>query len=131
MHYCIHNEIITPDGTSLVCKHRHDYKAYTDKVSGEWYMIDGLGYYTRSSVNKVKPIDKSIWIDLDNIRLTEEIRNVKFWGTRGKYGAEELKYISLAELDDEYLDALIEYTVMKNPNHNLLFKAEKKYRETI
>lgn len=38
--------ITTPDGTTLVSSHRHDYKAHKDK-NGQLYMIDGGPEYIR------------------------------------------------------------------------------------
>ncbi len=45
----IYNSIITPDGTVLVSRHRHDYNSHLDK-NGLTYSIDGGTDYTRTSV---------------------------------------------------------------------------------
>lgn len=94
----------TPDGTVLQCKHRHDYQQYTDKVTGETYMVDGLGYYIRSSINIV-PAKYTI-VTLDTPHYIA--RGLVVWGTRGKAGDQPLKYISVADIETEHIEAILD-----------------------
>jgi len=94
----------TPDGTVLQCKHRHDYHQHTDKVTGEIYMIDGLGYYTRSNVNVV-PAEYTV-VTLDTPH--EFARHFVMWGTRGKSGDQPLKYISVASMETAHIEAILD-----------------------
>lgn len=105
MLYCLVNKIKTPDGTVLNCEYRRNYKSYTDKLSGETYINDGLGYYVRRSINEVPYEDLSVWIDTENIVLTPEVRQAKFWGARKTNG--EIWYKSLEEISDKHLCAIL------------------------
>jgi len=51
------NAIQTPDGTILESYHRHDFRMYTDTITGETYMVDGGLEYRRGSVNDVPAKD--------------------------------------------------------------------------
>lgn len=94
----------TPDGTVMQCKHRHDYQEYTDKITGEIYMLDGLGYYTRSSVNIVPAEYTFVTLDTPH----DVARKLVVWGTRGKSGAQPLKYISVASMETEHIEAILD-----------------------
>jgi hypothetical protein len=94
----------TPDGTILQCKNRHDYQEYNDKVTGETYMIDGLGYYTRSNVNVVPAEYTFVTLDTPH----ELARQYVMWGTRGKTGDQTLKYISVANMETAHIQAIID-----------------------
>src|SRR5574344_460694 len=69
------SRIKTPDGTILSSYNIHDYVTYIDKITGEWYMLDGGTSYVKTSVNNVKAEDVSIY-DTDDI---EKIRNAFVW----------------------------------------------------
>ena len=77
MIYTIFNAICTPDETFLHCTHNHDFKMLHDKISGEIYMNDGLGYCIRRSVNKIPYVDLSI----DSEHPHEVQRKYFRWGT--------------------------------------------------
>ena len=108
MKYCIYNAIRTPDGTLLWCQHSHDYQVHKDTVSGETYMNDGLGYYTRRSANKTDYEDLSVWVDVDNPELTDEVRSIALWGTRGIDGDQPMRKISLKQMQDDHLCAILQ-----------------------
>ena len=108
MQYCLVNKIKTPDGTVLCCEHSHDYKTHEDATSGEVYMTDGKGYCVRRSCNIVPYEDLSVWVDADNPELTPEVRNAEFWGTYGVDGNQPRKQISLAQMQDSHLRAIIQ-----------------------
>ena len=100
------SRIRTPDGTILQSFHRHDYKEYEDTVSGETYIIDGGTDYFRGSINKVKAEDLTVYVD-DPFEVKRE---VPVWGTYGKNGDKELRWVSVSEMEDAHIEALV------NPN---------------
>ena len=100
------SRIRTPDGTILQSFHRHDYKEYKDTVSGETYIIDGGIDYFRGSINKVKAEDLTVYVD-DPFEVKRE---VPVWGTYGKNGDKELRWVSVSEMEDAHIEALV------NPN---------------
>lgn len=99
----IHNSIQTPDGTILVSTHRHDYKEYTDTISGEVYMTDGGNAYARRTINKVPYIDLSVYAE-DPI---EKVREVFTWGTYDKNGDQELRSVLLKDMSNAHLEAIV------------------------
>lgn len=124
----IYNAIRTPDGTMLVSYHRHDYKTHLDD-NGETYVIDGGLDYIRTSVNKIPAEDLSLYDD----EPFEVIREHVFRGGRGKSGKDELKYVKLSEVDDEWLGAIIDYEEERRPNNPQLkwYYLENDYRNKL
>lgn len=103
MIYTIYNSIITPDGTYLTCEHNHDFKVHLDKVSGETYMNDGLGYCIRRSVNKAPYIDFAV-----NSEHDHELQRKYFkWGTYGKDGKQEKKYVLLKDMSNLHIENIL------------------------
>ena len=100
------SRIRTPDGTILQSFHRHDYKEHDDVVSGETYVIDGGIDYFRGSINKVPAEDLTVYVD-DPFEVKRE---VPVWGTYGKNGDKELRWVSVSEMEDAHIEALV------NPN---------------
>ena len=121
----IANALITPDGTVLQSYHRHDYKTYVDKVSGEEYMIDGGTDYCRSNVNVAGAHYISITMDDPH-----EVRREWFhWGTRGKDGRQPLTWKPLKDLDTDHIQAILE-TQHHIPDYLVgLFVDELEYRK--
>jgi hypothetical protein len=109
MHYCLMNKIKTPDGTILWCKSAHDYQQYVDK-NGETYISDGLGWMVRRSVNKEPYTDFSVWVNADNLVLTEEVRSTPFWKSYGKEGEHypDGVVLALQQMEDDHIRAIIE-----------------------
>lgn len=97
------SRIRTPDGTILQSFHRHDYKEYQD-ANGETYMIDGGIDYIRSSINKVPAEYLTVYVD-DPFEVKRE---VPVWGTYGKSGKESLRWVSVAEMEDKHIEALLD-----------------------
>lgn len=123
----LHSSIRTPDGTILTSKHRHDYVSYVDK-NGETYILDGGAEgYIRTSINVEKAEDLSLYSD----DAHEKLREVISRGGRGKNRDEELKYVLLKDIDDEWLEAIIEYEELNRPNNKYLpvYREEVKFRE--
>jgi hypothetical protein len=104
---------MTPDGTILVSRHRHDYKTHLD-ANGKEYMVDGGLDYCRRSANGGE-------VDLT---MTDEQphsiqRDVLEWGTYGKDGKQPLSYISIGEMETEHIEAVLKtqpniYAVYRN-----------------
>ena len=123
----IHNAIRTPDGTILVSYHRHDYKSYVD-ANNEIYVIDGGLEYVRTSVNSVPAESLAVYDDAP----FEVIREYLHRGGRGEDGKQELKYVALKDINDDWLENLIKYEEERRPNNIYLkfYKQEKEWRQS-
>ena len=121
----IYNAIRTPDGTILVSYHRHDYKSYVD-ANNETYVIDGGLDYVRTSVNSVPAESLVVYDDAP----FEVIREYLHRGGRGEDGKQELKYVALKDINDDWLENLIKYEEELRPNNPYLkfYKQEKEWR---
>lgn len=100
------NAITTPDGTYLRSYHRHDYKAYKDKVSGETYMVDGGTDYVRRSINTTPAKSMDVYLS----DPFERIRQAFVWKSYGKNG-EHLPhgiYITLHAMTTDHIHAILE-----------------------
>jgi hypothetical protein len=122
------NAIMTPDGTYLRSYHRHDYKEYTDKFSGETYVVDGGNDYLRRSVNTTPATAMDVYLS----DPFETIREAFVWKSYGKYG--ELlpygKYICLCDMEDDHIAAILEtQTHIKGTYVEDLMKQELAYRK--
>ncbi len=95
----LRNAIITPDGTYLRSYHRHDYKEYTDKISGELYIVDGGNDYIRRSINEVEAEDLTVTTD----DPFEKQRMAFTWGSYGRMGDQPKHYIHLCDLTTEHI----------------------------
>ena len=123
----VYNSIITPDGTTLVSRHRHDYVVYTDK-NGLEYMIDGGNDYLRRGENK-DAIENSLYSDAP----FEEIRKVYCRGGRGKDGKQPLTWTPLCKMSDEWLEAAFQYNLKGGQGEsfaNMMYVAEQDFRKT-
>lgn len=93
----------TPDGTILESKNTHDYVDHTDKVSGEYYFLDGGNSYVRMSSNKVKMIDRSVY-------STDPISVVRQHFRRGTFDADGgRKWVLMKNMSDSHLAACIKH----------------------
>jgi len=102
-------------------RHRHDFVVCT---CGE-ISVDGGVDYARRVGNKYT--ETSLYSDAPHIKLRESIER----GGRGIDGKQPLKYVLLKDLNDNWLENLIEYEEKNRPNNGYLpfYKAEKKYRK--
>ena len=120
------NRIITPDGTELISKHRHDCVIYIDK-NGLEYMNDGGNDYLRRNIHKEHPYtEASLYSDSP----FEELRECIYRGGRGKDGKQPLVHVKLSEMNNNWLIATIEYEKELRPNNIYLpyYKMEVEYR---
>ena len=132
------NAFQTPDGTIIESRHRHDYVTHLDK-NGLEYMTDGGTDYVRCSVNPTSPAKSLCVYEDDDFEL---IRTSFKRGSRGINGDEPLTYVPLSEMNDNWLQATIDYIgdervgnynipLCLNPNNVIahLYVREQKYRK--
>ena len=119
------NSMMTPDGTILTSRHRHDYVSHVD-ANGDFYSNDGGNDYLHRTVNKIPATDLTLYSDYSFEIIREQIAR----GGRGKDGTEPLKYVVLKDIDDEWLQAIIDYEEELRPNNPQLkwYKQEQLYR---
>lgn len=100
------NAIKTPDGTIVESLHQHHFQCHTDE-NGFEYCVDGGTAYLRRSMQEGAPKyeDYSVY-DTDDF---EVIRQRFSRGGRGVNGDEPLRYVALADMNDGWLQATIEY----------------------
>ena len=124
MRRILRNSIITPDGTDLESAFTHDFVSHTDK-NGKTYAVDGGREYLRRVGDTDDCVDNSLYFDSP----LSIVRRVFKWGTYGKSGREQLKYVLLMDLTVEHIKAIIR-TQTQLPEHVIdLFKRELKYRK--
>jgi hypothetical protein len=105
----------------LVSHHRHDYKTCG---CNNQTMVDGGTAYSRYGGIDLKKVRNLSVYDDDPF---EEIREHAERGGRGKDGTEPLTWIKLKDINDEWLNAIVDYG---GPEwHINLIKKEIKYRE--
>ena len=111
-------------GEILVSHHVHDYK--TCSCENET-MCDGGGNYGRYGGKDLSLVETNYLYDDAPF---EVLREHIFRGSRGKSGKEELKYIKLSEISNEYLEDLIDYIEERQPSNPQLkwYNLENDYR---
>jgi len=120
------SRIITPDGTVLESKHRHDYVEHLDK-NGETYMLDGGIDYIRTNINKEEAKPAHIFTDDSH----EIIREGFTWGTRGKTGKDTLRYVVLKDLTTEHIQAILDTQMNISEDFRKVFLDELVYRKNL
>ena len=118
----VRNSMVTPDGTVLVSRKRHEYVAHED-ANGFTYAVDGGRDYLRRSLNDEAPAEDT---SVSLFHGHEAVREAYDWGTYGKDGDEELHYVLLKDMDEEHLQALIDDAYPATP----LFIAEQNWRKS-
>lgn len=104
------NAIITPDGTMVESRSRHDFNWHKD-ANGFEYAVDGGVDYLRRVTDPNAPhyVESSVY-DTDDFEM---IREVFSRGGRGINGDEPLRYVALADINDGWLQAIIEYVCLQ------------------
>ena len=106
---------------TIVSYHRHDYKLCGCKNEA---MVDGgIDYIRYGGKNLKKVVHHSIYADDD----FETVRQYATRGSYGKDGLQPLTYIPICEMDDDYLEAVLDYGGAEW--HLDLIRKEIKYRE--
>lgn len=122
----IHNSVTCLQcGEVLVSMHVHDYNMCS--CSNGTSVDGGLEYGRYGGKDLALVQTNYLYDDAPH----EQIREVVSRGSRGKSGREELKYILLKNIDDEYLQAIIDYEETNRPTNKFLpiYRAEKKFRK--
>lgn len=121
------NAIKTPDGTILMSMHRHDCKVYTDKISGEEYMVDGGVDYLRRSVNKIPYEELSVYDDYTH----KTRRQHMFWGKNFDKDGNQLpktQYTPIKDMSSSHILAILTNIKGISPLYKETFENELKYR---
>ena len=111
-------------GEVLISHHRHDYKTCSCENKT---MVDGGLEYLRFGGKDFSLIETNCLYDDEPF---EVIREHVFRGGKGKSGKEELKYVKLSEVDNEWLGDIIDYENCIRPNNKYLkyYNKELEYR---
>lgn len=123
--FLIKNSIITPDGTELISKSRHDYVSYKDK-NGNYYAVDGGLDYLKRTYDEPDYTENSVYSNAPFALIRTSLLRSSY----GKNGDEPLHYILLCDMTNEHLLATIEYEENLEPNSEYLpfYKQEVQHR---
>lgn len=116
--------IQTPDGTIMHSKYLYDCINHKDK-NGETYMLDGGTSHVRTSINKIKAKDLSVY-DTDKI---EKIRESFVWGSRGKSGLEYMVYNKLKDMSNIHIHAVLDTQLIISDGLKFVFQRELEFRK--
>lgn len=106
---------------TLVSYHRHDYKVC--QCENQTMVDGGLDYIRYGGKDMNKVVHHAVYADDD----FEKVRQYATRGSRGKDGLQPLTYIAIKDMDDDYLQAVVDYG--DADWHIDLIKKEIKYRE--
>jgi hypothetical protein len=116
MNKMLFSALLTPDGTVIRSRHRHDFVRHQDQ-NGEEYFLDGGCDYIRTSVNKEQGEHLTITMD-DDICVVREWLD---WGTYGIAGDEPLHYVKLMDMDIGHIQTLL------NPDMKIPMQSELRF----
>jgi hypothetical protein len=106
---------------TIVSRHRHDYVT-CDCPNGA--MVDGgLEYGRYGAMDMKKIVHHEVFADED----FEKVRQYATRGSRGPNGDQPLTYIAICDMDDDYLESVLDYGGAEW--HLDLIRKEIKYRE--
>ena len=106
---------------TIVSRNRHDY--VTCECPNNAMVDGGLDYIRYGAKDMKKVVHHAVYDDED----FSKVRQYATRGSRGIDGMQPLTYIPIKDIDDDYLQAIIEYG---GCNWHLdLIKKEIKYRE--
>lgn len=97
------NRIKTPDGTIITSYHVHDYVTHLD-ANGNEYMVDGGLEYLRRNVYEDAPYEE---MSVTTEAPFEQIRESMHWGTYGKKGDQPLRYVTVSQMTDGHIKAIL------------------------
>ena len=88
---------------TLVSYHRHDYKVC--RCDNQTMVDGGVNYVRYGGKDMKKVVHHAVYADED----FEKVRQYATRGSRGKDGLQPLSYIAIRDMDDEYLQAVVDY----------------------
>lgn len=88
---------------TIVSYHRHDYKTCSCPNEA---MVDGGTSYLRYGAKDMSKIKIFAVYDDDDFEL---VRQYATRGSRGKDGDQPLSWIAIRDMDDDYLEAVLDY----------------------
>ena len=122
MKQIVHNSVTCLEcGETIVSYHRHDYKTC---LCDNKAIVDGGTDYLRygaKDMNKIKIF--AVYAD----DPYEIVRKYATRGGRGKDGTEPLKYVPICDINDSWLEAILDYGGAAW--HMDLIKKEVQYRK--
>ena len=102
LHPILVNQWMTPDGTILRSRHRHDHVSHADK-NGKLYFVDGGTSYFRYSLQD-PPL---VFCGCHTNDLHSVIREIFDWGSYGISGGMPLQYIILKDMTEDHICAIL------------------------
>lgn len=113
-------------GEVLISEHRHDYK--TCSCPNET-MIDGGNAYVRFGGKDLSKVDTFTVFDTDDFKF---VRRYATRGGRGVDGKQPLTWTKLCDMNDEWLQAVLDYYPEGTENpHLTLIRKEIEYRKKL
>ncbi len=107
---------------TIVSYHRHDYKTCSCPNEA---MVDGGTAYLRYGAKDLSKIKGFAVYDDENFEI---VRKYATRGGRGKDGRQPLSWIAICDMDDDYLEAVLDYGGADW--HIALIKKEIEYRKS-
>lgn len=121
----LYSALVTPDGTKLVSRSRHDYVSHVD-ANKKTYFLDGGKSYVRCGTSTDQTL---ITITTDD--PWETARNYIEWGTYGPNGDQPHRYVTLAEMDTDHITKVLELLTEQQPEHSYIpyYEQELSHRQ--
>lgn len=121
----VHSQVTCLEcGEVLVSEHRHDYK--TCSCPNET-MIDGGNDYVRYGGKDLSKVEVFTVLDTDEFKF---VRRYATRGGRGVDGKQPLTWTKLCDMNDEWLQAVLDYYPEGTENpHLTLIRKEIEYRK--
>ena len=121
----VHSQVTCLEcGEVLVSEHRHDYK--TCSCPNET-MIDGGNAYVRYGGKDLSKVEPFTVFDTDDFKF---VRRYAARGGRGVNGDEPLTWTKLCNMNDDWLEAVLDYYPEGTNNPHLrLIRKEIEYRK--
>lgn len=123
----VHSQVTCLEcGEVLVSQHRHDYK--TCSCPNET-MVDGGNAYVRFGGKDLSKVDAFTVLDTDDFKF---VRRYASRGGRGIDGKEPLTWTKLCDMNDQWLQAVLDYYPEGTENpHLTLIRKEIEYRKKL
>ena len=104
MRQIVYNAVTCKEcGETIVSRHVHDYKTCGCENAA---MVDGGNDYARYGAKDMSKIESHVLYADDDFEI---VRQYATRGSRGKDGLQKLLYIPICDIDDDYLQSILEY----------------------